>query len=297
MSATAPPAATAESAPPSERAASKYAFVTVGASASFKQLIEEVISDAVIAKLESHSFTHLIVQCGPDYEFFKNAVGIADAAGDAASPRGPSGEDGKGLIINGFAFKDDLYDDMELTTADESEEGVRVPGLIITHAGSGSILDALDLNANIVAVPNTSLMDNHQSEIAEEMEYQGFLVQGKIGSIADAIEKAAHHVNPCPWPPPAPPDSVWPGGLWQIIRSRMRPLPPDYVPVLQRPGAKPTDQLIAEFEAEWLAMKTELDEIVAKNVAKRDAELAAERDAPESSGWFGLGGLWRWLMG
>lgn len=105
---------------PRERTSSKYVFVTVGASASFKPLIEEVISDAFLAKLESLSFTHLNVQCGPDYEFFKAAV--------AARPAGK-------LNITGFAFKDDLFYDMDDTTPDESETAVRHPGLIITHAG------------------------------------------------------------------------------------------------------------------------------------------------------------------
>lgn len=49
--------------------------------------------------------------------------------------------------------------------------------------GSGSILEALDFDSALIAVPNPTLMDNHQSEIAEEMDSQGHLIQGKIGYV------------------------------------------------------------------------------------------------------------------
>ncbi|KAI1778259.1 glycosyltransferase family 1 protein [Hypoxylon cercidicola] len=206
----------------------KYAFVTVGASASFKPLIEEVVSAAFVAKLAALSFTHLVVQCGPDYDFF------LAAAAAAAPPRDPPGG---GLAVSGFAYKNDLFDDMELTTPHESPEEVRLPGLIITHAGSGSILDALDCNTSLVAVPNTSLMDNHQSEIAVEMERQGFLVQGKIGSLTDAVDKAVLHTTKKQWPPVPDPDSMWPGGLWDVMKSLL----PE-----RQPGDAPVDEAAVE---------------------------------------------------
>ncbi|KAI1140460.1 glycosyltransferase family 1 protein [Hypoxylon sp. FL0543] len=151
---------------------SKCALVTVGASASFKPLIEEVLADAFIAKLKSLGFTHFIVQCGPDYDYFESAK----------PKRNP--DDPDDLDITGFPYKKDLRTWFAL--AAESSPGERYPrakGLIITHAGSGSILDALDFNTNLIAVPNPALMGNHQSEIAEEMEKQGFLVQGKVGYV------------------------------------------------------------------------------------------------------------------
>lgn len=42
-------------------------------------------------------------------------------------------------------------------------------------------MDALRYNAKLIAVPNESLMDNHQAELANEMQSQGFLVSGRIG--------------------------------------------------------------------------------------------------------------------
>lgn len=135
MSTTTPAAATP---PRRERPSSKYAFVTVGASASFKPLIEEVISDAFVAKLESLSYTHLVVQCGPDYDFFRAAVAanprLRRAVDDDDDYEEEEEEDGR-LSVTCFAYKDDLLADMKLATPYDGPEAVRSPGLIITHAG------------------------------------------------------------------------------------------------------------------------------------------------------------------
>ncbi|OTA70308.1 glycosyltransferase family 1 protein [Hypoxylon sp. EC38] len=189
---------------------SKCALVTVGASASFKPLIEEVLSDAFITKLKSLHFTHFIVQCGPDYDYFESAK----------PKRNPN--DPNDLEVVGFPYKNSFRAWFALATESRPDEPYpRAKGLIITHAGSGSILDALDFNTNIIAVPNPALMGNHQSEIAEEMERQGFLIQGKLGSLVDLLDKETLNIPRKQWPPEPDPDSMFPGGLWQVIDMLM----------------------------------------------------------------------------
>ncbi|KAL7622926.1 N-acetylglucosaminyldiphosphodolichol N-acetylglucosaminyltransferase catalytic subunit alg13 [Parahypoxylon ruwenzoriense] len=204
------------------RSGDKYVFVTVGASASFRPLIEEVLSGAFLGKLRSLRFTHLVVQCGPDFEYF-----------EAAKPRRDP-DDPDALVITGFPFTNDIDAHMSRTTAAaapaaDTSRG-RAQGLIITHAGSGSILSALQLNTNVIAVPNPALMGNHQQEIAEEMERQGFLTQGKLGrvetaqhnsSLADLITEEILNAPRKQWPPEPDPDSMWPGGLWDVIDALM----------------------------------------------------------------------------
>lgn len=59
--------------------------------------------------------------------------------------------------------------------------GLRVlefAGLIFE--GSGSILDALRFQKRLIVVPNESLMDNHQKELSEELERQGYLIEGHV---------------------------------------------------------------------------------------------------------------------
>lgn len=46
--------------------------------------------------------------------------------------------------------------------------------------GSGSILDALRISVPLIVVPNPSLLDNHQVELAEELAKQGYVVHGHL---------------------------------------------------------------------------------------------------------------------
>jgi len=46
--------------------------------------------------------------------------------------------------------------------------------------GSGSILDALRIALPLIVVPNPSLLDNHQEELAEELARQGYVVHGHL---------------------------------------------------------------------------------------------------------------------
>ena len=47
--------------------------------------------------------------------------------------------------------------------------------------GSGSILDALRINAPLIVVPNPELLDNHQVELAEELAAQGYVTHAQTG--------------------------------------------------------------------------------------------------------------------
>ncbi|XP_020102702.1 UDP-N-acetylglucosamine transferase subunit ALG13 homolog [Ananas comosus] len=46
---------------------------------------------------------------------------------------------------------------------------LRSASLIINHAGSGSIFETLRFGKPLIVVVNEDLMDNHQSELAEEL--------------------------------------------------------------------------------------------------------------------------------
>ncbi|KAI1092632.1 glycosyltransferase family 1 protein [Rostrohypoxylon terebratum] len=189
----------------------KCVFVTVGASSSFKPLIEEVLSDAFIAKLKKLEFTNLIIQCGPDYDYFLSAQPPEDAL-----------DDPNRLNVIGFPYKQDIYRWLALAAPSApGERAKRAKGVIITHAGAGSILDALDYNTTVIAVPNPALMDNHQLEIAEEMGKQGFLTQGKLGSLADQLTEKLLNTRAPEWPPMPDADAPWPGGLWDVIMFLM----------------------------------------------------------------------------
>ena len=46
--------------------------------------------------------------------------------------------------------------------------------------GSGSILEALRVGVPFIMVPNPSLLDNHQTELAIEIENQGYGIHGDL---------------------------------------------------------------------------------------------------------------------
>ena len=46
--------------------------------------------------------------------------------------------------------------------------------------GTGSILDALRISVPLIVVPNSTLLDNHQVELAEELAKQHYVVHGSL---------------------------------------------------------------------------------------------------------------------
>ncbi|KAI0911268.1 hypothetical protein F4823DRAFT_314091 [Ustulina deusta] len=188
----------------------RTAFVTIGATAGFRSLLQEVVSPKFLATLESLNFTDLVVQCGPDLEYFETI-------------RPNHSHKSHGVNITAFSYAPDLNKYFTLASRgdDGNNKGKRDCGVIISHAGSGSIIGALEFDSKLVAVPNPELMDNHQLEIAEEMESQGFLIHGTLGSVAEAVEKI-DTIALRKWPPgPSPGSAYQEGGLWEAINELM----------------------------------------------------------------------------
>ncbi|KAI8948425.1 hypothetical protein F4801DRAFT_459050 [Xylaria longipes] len=188
----------------------RTAFVTIGATASFRNLLQEVLSSKFLTTLRSLNFTDLVVQCGPDLEYF-----------DTIRP--DHAQTSYGVKITTFSYAPDLKQYyLQASQGDGNDgNGKRARGVIISHAGSGSIIEALEFDSKLVAVPNPELMDNHQLEIAEEMESKGFLIRGTLGSVADAVEKADTTALR-KWPPgPSPSSAYQKGGLWEAINELM----------------------------------------------------------------------------
>jgi beta-1,4-N-acetylglucosaminyltransferase len=46
--------------------------------------------------------------------------------------------------------------------------------------GTGSVLDAIRIGVPVIVVPNTTLLDNHQLEFAEQMAKMQYAVHGDI---------------------------------------------------------------------------------------------------------------------
>ncbi|PQE23992.1 UDP-N-acetylglucosamine transferase subunit alg13 protein [Rutstroemia sp. NJR-2017a WRK4] len=135
----------------------KQAFVTIGATAGFEALIAETLSPLVLQTFVKEGYTKLRLQVGALIDNF-----------DTMRPK------------DGAAFGPEI----EAFDFDRSGLGQEM------RSCSGTILDAMRLGLPLIVVPNTSLLDNHQEELADELERQGYVTKSNIGGLAAAIEKA-----------------------------------------------------------------------------------------------------------
>ncbi|KIS71068.1 N-acetylglucosaminyldiphosphodolichol N-acetylglucosaminyltransferase catalytic subunit ALG13 [Mycosarcoma maydis] len=87
----------------------------------------------------------------------------------------------RGIELQLFAFAPDL------------KSYIQSADLVISHAGSGTILDTLRMRPRppgLVVVPNTSLMDNHQVELAEALGKDNFLIAGSEATLPNDVVRA-----------------------------------------------------------------------------------------------------------
>ncbi|XP_043723347.1 UDP-N-acetylglucosamine transferase subunit ALG13 homolog [Telopea speciosissima] len=117
----------------------RIVFVTVGTTC-FDALVRAVDSEEVKEELLKKGYTHLLIQMGHG----------------SYVPTKSCGEDGS-LTVDYFTFSPSIVDYL------------RSASLVISHAGSGSIFETLRLRKPLFVVVNEDLMDNHQSELAEEL--------------------------------------------------------------------------------------------------------------------------------
>ncbi|SCV00564.1 LAMI_0G05908g1_1 [Lachancea mirantina] len=173
------------------------ALVTSGATVPFPQLISTVLDPLVLTKLRELGFSRLIVQYGKGFrrefqEMLANASqasNVADTFLECAALQRDAVDVAQceGLQIIGFA----LSGKIEQIIVHEAQ-------LIISHAGTGSILDALRAHKRLVVVVNTSLMDNHQAEIADKFAAEGYLVSATatVESVTQCLERVCHSDAP-----------------------------------------------------------------------------------------------------
>jgi beta-1,4-N-acetylglucosaminyltransferase len=124
----------------------KTLFVTVGTTL-FDKLIVATTSPEALKWMVSNGFRRLVIQYGKGVE-----------------PSLPKELTDGFEEVEAYRFKPTLSNDME--AAD----------LIISHAGAGTVMEAMTLGKHLVVVINTALMDNHQTELANAMGSLGHLL-------------------------------------------------------------------------------------------------------------------------
>ncbi|KAH6577582.1 hypothetical protein BASA50_002940 [Batrachochytrium salamandrivorans] len=161
-------------------ATKKSLFVTVGTT-QFDELVSGVLEPVFLELLSKHGFSRLILQHGRSLLPNRHPPTDTTIAPSFASVMDSSGnttnewiDTPTGISIQAFPFKPSLQYDMQ--------EASR----IISHAGSGCILEALYMHKELLVVVNSKLMNNHQLDLASVLQQQGHLYY------ADSANGLAH---------------------------------------------------------------------------------------------------------
>ncbi|KAF2426472.1 family 28 putative glycosyltransferase [Tothia fuscella] len=166
---------------------SKAIFITVGATASFDALIQAVLQSTFLHTLARMGYSELFIQYGQGgKELFNRLL-------EEAQEHGPYG-----IAVEAFEFTQNMMQSMRVAKAERGRE----EGVVLCHAGTGSVLDAIRIGVPVIVVPNPTLLDNHQVEFAEVMADMGYVVHGHLNNLEQALQDSeALRKKNKEWPP------------------------------------------------------------------------------------------------
>ena len=163
-----------------------FLFVTVGTT-QFDALIDEVV-DLGGAALRQLGYKNVVLQIGRGSPTSLFERGLAQHLANTASvsDNNDAAADWRfaldGIDVTVFRFKASIT------------EYIRNAGAIVSHAGAGSIFEALRLRPRVplVVVSNPLLSEDHQSELASQMAADSFVVHAHLrgASLAAALRTA-----------------------------------------------------------------------------------------------------------
>ncbi|ODV88722.1 glycosyltransferase family 1 protein [Tortispora caseinolytica NRRL Y-17796] len=137
-------------------------LVLSGATAPFELLIELILSEEVLQSVYDAGVTELRVQYGmAEAMYEKCRQRLRQRLDDQLDKDAP---EWAAVDISGFGLTSKIAD--EIQAAD----------LVVSHAGTGSILDSLRAGKRLLTVVNPDLMDNHQRQIADRLAAYQYLV-------------------------------------------------------------------------------------------------------------------------
>ncbi|KIH88110.1 glycosyltransferase family [Sporothrix brasiliensis 5110] len=158
-------------------------FVTVGATASFIRLLREVLEPRFLDGLGARGFSELVVQTGPDHDWaLKQIEALGQQSDDAPKTDGPPKPQWPAIEVVSYTT-----DMPSLMLPCRGEAHRQLPGAMISHAGSGSILEAVRCDVPLIVVANPDLLGNHQAELADAVHDAGWAVRGDLGRLDDAV--------------------------------------------------------------------------------------------------------------
>jgi beta-1,4-N-acetylglucosaminyltransferase len=168
---------------------SRLVLVTVGTT-RFDALIAAINAEAaeLIDWMQMAGFGRIMLQIGAGavepLQLQEEAQRRAASATAAASS--VTGKAATVPTVSWFRFSPDML--LHVAASD----------LVVSHAGAGSILEALRLHRPLLVVVNDALMHNHQMEVADALQQGRFLYQCQPRSLMHTLRTAN-------WSPPIEP--------------------------------------------------------------------------------------------
>ncbi|EIW66348.1 hypothetical protein TREMEDRAFT_35288 [Tremella mesenterica DSM 1558] len=145
----------------SEITKKRILFVTVG-STLFPALTNLILSSNILSFL-SQSMTELVVQYGQGDPDCSNLTKVHQS-----------------LSVNSIRL---------FRYTNEFSQMIKESDFVVSHAGSGSILSVLRSRKPLLVIPNQTLMDDHQSELAHELSKHGYLLVTSVDNLLQGLER------------------------------------------------------------------------------------------------------------
>lgn len=151
---------------------------TTGATVTFHKLVDYVVDPLFLSQLHDRGFSNFAIQFGNEVsptqhlskKYFSDVIelnqlmeklelSILNEFNDKLVTKFGL----NALLITVFPFSPSIND--YIAQAD----------IVVSHAGTGSILDVLRLGKPLIVVTNQDLMNDHQEEVAAQFEKLGYL--------------------------------------------------------------------------------------------------------------------------
>ncbi|KIR54095.1 UDP-N-acetylglucosamine transferase subunit ALG13 [Cryptococcus gattii Ru294] len=165
-------------------------LVTVG-STLFPSLTSHILLPAFLSLLQSLGVQRLVVQYGRAELELENNVKRTLSINSQGVGRGVWSDSDGDRDGDGAQNKKETGMAVEVMRFTSDFEGlVKSSDAVISHAGSGSILSVLRQSPPIplLIVPNRSLMDDHQSELAHELYKDGYVMVASVEDLEDKVQ-------------------------------------------------------------------------------------------------------------
>ncbi|XP_053207772.1 UDP-N-acetylglucosamine transferase subunit ALG13 homolog [Panonychus citri] len=146
-------------------------FVTVGTT-KFDQLINKLLENETIKLLELLGCRKLVIQKGfSPGEIFSSSIKST------------------GIVVEIFDYAPSIINH------------IKEADFVIGHSGAGTVLDVLRCGKPLLVVINDSLMDNHQTELADKLSSQNYLKSCTVSDLLTALQSFnVNSINKFPSP-------------------------------------------------------------------------------------------------